>query len=154
MLFAPILAKVNLVMSVVAVLFVLCAVGMILIILIQKGRGGGLSSAFGGGMAGGLLGSKTGDFLTWVTIIMVGVFLLLAVVMAKYYRPTVSGEYDVSPVPRPPTKAPVKQPTQPPPPGTGELSPARPQPTPATGPPGDVFVEPGVDAEPNSPGAN
>ena len=41
-------------------------------------------------MAGGILGSKTGDFLTWVTIVLVGVFLTLAVVMAKFYRPDVS----------------------------------------------------------------
>jgi preprotein translocase subunit SecG len=41
-------------------------------------------------MASGILGSKTGDFLTWVTIVLVGVFLTLAVVMAKFYRPDVS----------------------------------------------------------------
>ena len=41
-------------------------------------------------MASGLLGSKTGDFLTWVTIVLVGVFLTLAVVLAKFYRPTIS----------------------------------------------------------------
>ncbi len=76
-------------MKVVAVLFVICCVALILIILVQKGRGGGLSSAFGGGMAGGILGSKTGDFLTWVTIVLVGVFLTLAVVMGKFYRPDV-----------------------------------------------------------------
>jgi preprotein translocase subunit SecG len=69
-----------------APLFVICCLVLILIILIQKGRGGGLSAAFGGG-GGGLLGSKTGDFLTWVTIVMVGVFLSLAVVLAKYYKP-------------------------------------------------------------------
>lgn len=74
-----------------AVLFVIVAVVLILVILIQKGRGGGLSAAFGGGMAGGLLGSKTGDFLTWVTIVLVAVFLLLAVVLAKFYRPQVGG---------------------------------------------------------------
>ncbi len=85
----PLLA-VGFIMKVVAVLFLLCSVALILIILIQKGRGGGLSSAFGGGMASGILGSKTGDFLTWVTIILVGIFLSLAVVMAKYYKPTVS----------------------------------------------------------------
>ena len=45
-----------------------------------------MSAAFGGG-GGGLLGSKTGDFLTWVTIVMVGVFLSLAVLLAKYYKP-------------------------------------------------------------------
>ena len=85
----PVLA-VSFIMNVVAVAFVTCAVGLVLIILIQKGRGGGLSGAFGGGMASGILGSKTGDFLTWVTISLVGLFLILAVVMAKFYRPTVS----------------------------------------------------------------
>ena len=85
----PFLA-VGLIMSVVAVMFCLCSVVLVLIILIQKGRGGGLSAAFGGGGAGSILGSKTGDFLTWVTIIFVGLFLLLAVVMGKFYRPGVS----------------------------------------------------------------
>lgn len=84
----PLLA-VSFIMKVAAVLFVICCVALILIILIQKGRGGGLSAAFGGGMAGGILGSKTGDFLTWVTIVLVGVFLMLAIVMAKFYRPSV-----------------------------------------------------------------
>jgi len=89
MIVSPLLA-VSFIMKVVAVLFVLCSVVLILIILIQKGRGGGLSAAFGGGMASGILGSKTGDFLTWVTIVLVGIFLSLAVVMARFYRPTVS----------------------------------------------------------------
>jgi preprotein translocase subunit SecG len=80
-------------MNVVAVLFVLVSVVLTLLILVQKGRGGGLSAAFGGGMASGLLGSKTGDFLTWATITVVSVFLVLAVVLAKYYRPSVGGEY-------------------------------------------------------------
>ncbi|HCO96411.1 MAG TPA: preprotein translocase subunit SecG [Phycisphaerales bacterium] len=92
----PILA-VSFIMNVVAVLFVICCVALVLIILIQKGRGGGLSAAFGGAMAGGILGSKTGDFLTWVTIVLVGVFLTLAVVMGKFYKPEPVGDYDVSP---------------------------------------------------------
>jgi preprotein translocase subunit SecG len=85
----PLLA-VGFIMKVVAALFIVCCVSLILVILIQKGRGGGLSGAFGGAGAGGILGSKTGDFLTWVTIALVGVFLTLAVVMAKFYRPEVS----------------------------------------------------------------
>lgn len=92
----PILA-VSFIMNVVAVLFVICCVSLVLIILIQKGRGGGLSGAFGGAMASGILGSKTGDFLTWVTIVLVGVFLTLAVVMAKFYKPSPVGDYDASP---------------------------------------------------------
>jgi preprotein translocase subunit SecG len=70
-----------------APLFVICCLALILIILIQKGRGGGLSAAFGGGGGGGLLGSKTGDFLTWVTIALVAMVLGLAVFLAKYYKP-------------------------------------------------------------------
>jgi preprotein translocase subunit SecG len=85
----PVLA-VSLFMNVVAVVFVICAVVLILVVLVQKGKGGGLSAAFGGGMASGILGSKTGDFLTWVTIAMVGVFLALAVFMAKFYKPHIS----------------------------------------------------------------
>ncbi len=84
------LLAVGFIMKLVAVVFVICAVALILIILIQKGKGGGLGTAFGGGLAGGLLGSKTGDFLTWVTIVLVGLFLTLAVVMAKFYKPSVS----------------------------------------------------------------
>jgi preprotein translocase subunit SecG len=87
----PVLA-VGILMNFVAVLFVLVSIVLILVILIQKGRGGGLSGAFGGGMAGGLLGSKTGDFLTWVTIVLVGVFLVLAVVMGRFYKPSRPGD--------------------------------------------------------------
>lgn len=89
MLGFPLLA-VGIIMNVVAVLFGLTCVVLILLILIQKGRGGGLSGAFGGAGASSVLGSKTGDFLTWVTIILVGLFLLLAVVMGKFYRPAPS----------------------------------------------------------------
>jgi preprotein translocase subunit SecG len=93
----PLLA-VSLIMKVVAVLFVVSCVALILIILVQKGRGGGLSGAFGGAMASGILGSKTGDFLTWVTIVLTGIFLTLAVVMAKFYRHGVSDYGMESPV--------------------------------------------------------
>lgn len=85
----PLLA-VSFIMNVVAVLFVISCIALILIILVQKGRGGGLSGAFGGAMASGILGSKTGDFLTWVTIVLTGIFLILAVIMAKFYRHGVS----------------------------------------------------------------
>ena len=97
----PLLA-VNPVMKVVAVIFILLAVVLVLVILIQKGRGGGLSGAFGGGMASGILGTKTGDFLTWVTVAVVGLFLTLAVIMAKKYKP-----YETEPAQK--TVAPIEQ---------------------------------------------
>jgi len=61
------------------ILFMLVCLILILLVLIQKGRGGGLSSAFGGGGGNTAFGSKTGDVLTWATSIVFGVFMLLAV---------------------------------------------------------------------------
>jgi len=107
----PVLA-VGILMKFVAVLFVMVSIVLILVILIQKGRGGGLSGAFGGGMASGLLGSKTGDFLTWVTIGLVAVFLGLAVLMARYYRPSVQYGTE-APVAPPSRSAPATTPQQP-----------------------------------------
>jgi preprotein translocase subunit SecG len=94
-------------MKIVAVIFVITAVVLVLAVLIQKGRGGGLSGAFGGAMASGILGSKTGDFLTWVTIGLAALFLTLAVVLARFYRPALS-DYGGGPTIR--QKQPVEQP--------------------------------------------
>ena len=105
----PLLA-VGYIMKVVAVFYVICALALILIILVQKGKGGGLSGAFGGGMASGILGSKTGDFLTWVTIVLVSVFLTLAVVMAKKYRPSIGDFGEGTP---PPATVPTSPPRTP-----------------------------------------
>ena len=62
-------------------IFLLVCMFLILLILIQKGRGGGLSSAFGGQGGNTAFGAKTGDVLTWVTSIVFGLFLLLAVAL-------------------------------------------------------------------------
>ncbi|MEJ2700844.1 MAG: preprotein translocase subunit SecG [Sedimentisphaerales bacterium] len=103
-------------MNAVAVLFVICCIVLVLVVLIQKGRGGGLSAAFGGGMASGILGSKTGDFLTWVTIVLVAIFLLLAVVLAKFYVPAPQGKFNVAPQ-APQQQQPAAGPNQPAPTG-------------------------------------
>ena len=64
-----------------AFLFGFVCVFMTLLILIQKGRGGGLSGAFGGAGGNTAFGSKTGDVLTWVTSVVFFVFLLLSIVL-------------------------------------------------------------------------
>jgi len=117
----PFLAAVPLVMKVVAAIWMLCCAFLVLVVLIQKGKGGGLSATFGGGGAGGVLGSKTGDFLTWFTIALVCVFLGLSVVMAKFYRPAVSdfGSPAGQPVPQT-QQMPQGQPAQPAMPATGD----------------------------------
>ena len=70
------------VVSALALFFILTSVLMILVVLIQRPRGGGLSGAFGGaggGSAQAAFGAKTGDMLTWVTVICFTAFLSLAV---------------------------------------------------------------------------
>jgi preprotein translocase subunit SecG len=62
-------------------LFLFFCFVMILLVLIQKGRGGGLSGAFGGGGGNTAFGAKTGDVLTWATSIVFALFVILAVVL-------------------------------------------------------------------------
>ena len=79
-----------------AVLFVIICLLLIVLILLQKGRGGGLSAAFGGAGGQSAFGSKTGDVFTWATIVIVGVFLILSMVLTVVYKPYLS-EIDRTP---------------------------------------------------------
>jgi preprotein translocase subunit SecG len=88
-------------LNLIAVIWVLCAIALIFIVLIQKGKGGGLSGIFGGGMAGSLLGADTKKPMTWFTIGLVSVFLFLAIILARYYRPTISSLPEEAPVSQP-----------------------------------------------------
>src|SRR4026208_1984196 len=63
----------------VVVLFCFGSLILVLLVLIQKGRGGGLASAFGGGGGNTAFGSKTGDVLPWGPTCASGVSLLLAI---------------------------------------------------------------------------
>ena len=62
-------------------IFIFVCVILILVVLIQKGRGGGLSSAFGGSGGNTAFGAKTGDVLTWATSIIFALFVILAAVL-------------------------------------------------------------------------
>lgn len=68
------------------VLLVLCSIFLVLLILMHKGRGGGLSDMFGGGMSSSLGGSSVAERnLTRITIsvaviwvaVIVGIGLLI-----------------------------------------------------------------------------
>ena len=101
------LAAVPFVMKVVVGIWAIVGVVLVFLVLIQKGRGGGLSSAFGG-VGSSLLGTKTGDFLTWVTISLVAVWLLLSVVAAKWFKPQASEFLQSRPVPSAPAAMPAE----------------------------------------------
>jgi protein translocase SecG subunit len=71
----------------VMILFLIVCLLLIVVVLLQKGRGGGLGGAFGGAGGGGAFGTRTGDVFTWVTIVLTGAFLVLAVIGTMVARP-------------------------------------------------------------------
>ena len=76
--------------ALVGVFLVICIV-MILLVLIQRPQGGGLSGAFGSGGGGGAgqtaFGTKTGDVLTWATIAIFVAFVGFAIILNFTTRP-------------------------------------------------------------------
>src|SRR5436305_5218756 len=96
-------------------LFIIVCLFLILLILIQKGRGGGLASAFGGAGGNTAFGSKTGDVLTWATSIVFGIFLLLSVLATvaadKIHTQRVQGTAGAA-QPQMPTQTPAQSPAQ------------------------------------------
>jgi len=71
----------NIIFYITTIAFVSVCLFMILLVLVQKGRGGGLAAAFGGMGGGTAFGAKTGDVLTWTTAVVFGIFVVLAVVL-------------------------------------------------------------------------
>ncbi|MCE9556095.1 MAG: preprotein translocase subunit SecG [Planctomycetes bacterium] len=60
------------------------AVFLILVVLVQRGRGGGLAGALGGMGGQSAFGTKAGDTFTKITIWTAVVWILLCVVAVKY----------------------------------------------------------------------
>lgn len=56
---------------------------LILTILIQRGKGGGLIGAFGGAGGSSPFGSKAGDTFTRITITMAGIWVLLIIIHVR-----------------------------------------------------------------------
>lgn len=73
--------------TVVTILLVGVSLLLIGLILLQKNRGSGLSGAFGGVGGHTAFGTKTGDFLTWVTVGFTALFLLLSVAGVFIFEP-------------------------------------------------------------------
>ncbi|MBK9127319.1 MAG: preprotein translocase subunit SecG [Phycisphaerales bacterium] len=75
-----------------AFFFTVLAVLLILVILLQRGRGVGLAGAFGGAGGGGAaFGAKTGDVLTWVTIVAAALLLCFTVILNFVFVPSGPG---------------------------------------------------------------
>ena len=68
------------------VFFLLTAVLLVLLVLIQRGRGSGLAGAFGGPGGHSAFGTKTADVFIKVTAVMGAIFFVLAIVTALLVR--------------------------------------------------------------------
>jgi preprotein translocase subunit SecG len=67
-------------------LVVIICLFLICLILIQRGKGGGLAGAFGGVGGSSAFGTKAGDVFTRVTIIVASVWILLSLVLVILYN--------------------------------------------------------------------
>ena len=59
------------------------AVFLILLVLVQRGRGGGLAGALGGMGGSSAFGAKAGDVFTKITIVAAAVWIFLCIAAAK-----------------------------------------------------------------------
>ncbi len=69
-------------------LLVVCGVTIIGLVLLHRGRGGGISDMFGGGLASGIQSSGAGEKnlgrITWIVIIIWGIVIVLLGLINKY----------------------------------------------------------------------
>lgn len=74
---------------------VLSSLFLILLVLIQRGRGGGLAGAFGGAGGQSAFGTKAGDVFTKITVGVAGFWILLCILSFNILGRT-SSKFDAS----------------------------------------------------------
>src|SRR5881394_3773159 len=70
-----------------AISLMLLSLFMVLVILVQRGRGGGLTGALGGMGGQSAFGTKAGDLFTRITIVVAAIWVLLAMAALKVLNP-------------------------------------------------------------------
>jgi preprotein translocase subunit SecG len=60
---------------------------LMIVILIQRGKGGGLAGALGGAGGSSAFGSRAGDAFTKITLYMAAVWVLLIMIHVKVAQP-------------------------------------------------------------------
>lgn len=110
------------------ILMSVVAIFLILLILVQRGRGGGLAGAFGGMGGQSAFGTKAGDTFTRITIVAAIVWILVCVASVKFLSST-TGSFGKA------------------------VTPGSPSLVPAPGPASDPLSLPGTPATPATPAA-
>lgn len=89
-IFQPVFADIGL--SLLQLLLFFVSLWLIFLILIQRGKGGGLTAAFGGGGGDSAFGAKAGDAFTKITIVTALVWITLCMVTIARYNPPEQGD--------------------------------------------------------------
>src|SRR5262245_46488850 len=77
------LARVDALHYLFAIPMSLLSIFLILVVLVQRGRGGGLTGALGGMGGQSAFGTKAGDLFTRITIVVAAIWVLLAMASIK-----------------------------------------------------------------------
>jgi preprotein translocase subunit SecG len=77
-----------------SLLIFLLSLFLIVVVLIQRGKGGGLAGAFGGIGGSSPFGSRAGDRFMWFTLAVAGLWLLLIIAQVKVVQATGGGPTD------------------------------------------------------------
>ncbi len=77
------------------VVLLLMAIFLIVLVLVQRGKGGGLAGAFGGMGGQSAFGTKAGDLFTRITMVVAGIWIVLCIVAVKVHCGATSGPLDV-----------------------------------------------------------
>jgi len=102
--------------TLVLVLHILAAAGIVVLVLLQHGKGADMGAAFGSGSAGSLFGSAgAANFLSRTTAILAAVFFLTSLGLTYFSAPSKSsGVIEQMQIPGTPQKAvPAQQPAAP-----------------------------------------
>tara|TARA_B100001250_G_scaffold403720_1_gene418649 strand:- start:70 stop:375 length:306 start_codon:yes stop_codon:yes gene_type:complete len=77
--------------------YILISISLILLVLLQQGKGSDIGSAFGGGSSNAMFGtSGPSNPLTKVTAIVSAIFLILSLSITYLSRDTAEGDVDLS----------------------------------------------------------
>ncbi|MBA4417857.1 MAG: preprotein translocase subunit SecG [Syntrophus sp. (in: bacteria)] len=73
-------------LTVIAIIHVLVSIALILIVLLQTGRGSEIGAAFGSGSSQTLFGSSgSTSFMTKLTAVAVAIFMITSMLLAYFY---------------------------------------------------------------------
>ena len=78
--------------TLVLMLHILCAAGIVVLVLLQHGKGADMGAAFGSGSAGSLFGSAgAANFLSRTTAILAAIFFVTSLGLTYFSSPSKSG---------------------------------------------------------------